>query len=86
MAKFFDNIRDKVKNIPNLITKRLVNAFIMGDSLEFNLPPIMKHQTIKQYFDDLILEVNNVVVYDALKYPFEYEPTDPEIIKPLSEV
>lgn len=86
MAKFFDNIRDKVKNIPNLITKRLVNAFITGDSLEFKLPPIMKHQTIKQYFDDLILKVNNVVVYDAITYPFEYDIKLNEKIYPNKEI
>lgn len=86
MSKFFENIRDKVKNIPNLIAKRLVNVFILEDSLEFKLPPIMKHQTIKQYFEDLILEVNSVVVHDASTYPFEYDIKLNDKIYPNKEI
>lgn len=86
MSKFFENIRDKVKNIPNLITKRLVNVFILEDSLEFKLPPIIKHQTIKQYFEDLILEVNSVVVHDASTYPFEYDIKLNDKIYPNKEI
>ncbi|MFW9880916.1 MAG: hypothetical protein ACFFG0_48260 [Candidatus Thorarchaeota archaeon] len=73
MSNFFENIRDKVKNIPNLITKRLVHGFILGDSLEFMFPPNMKYRTIKQYFEDLILEINDIVVYDTSTYPFDYD-------------
>lgn len=73
MSKFFENIKEKVKRIPNLIAKRLVQTSIFGDSLEFVLPPVMQNQTIKQYLEDLTLKVNDTVVYDANLYPFDYD-------------
>ena len=65
--------RERVKRIPNLIKKRLVHIFILGDSLEFELPPIMQNQTLKEYLENLIIKVNDVVVYDASTYPFDYD-------------
>ncbi len=73
MPKFFETIKERVKRIPNLIAKRMVHVSILGDSLEFGLPPTMQNQTLKQYLEDLIIIVNDVVVYDASIYPFDYD-------------
>ncbi|MHA2390643.1 MAG: hypothetical protein ACXAEX_01635 [Promethearchaeota archaeon] len=73
MSKFFETIKERVKRIPNLIAKRLVQASIFGDSLTFVLPPVMQNQTVKQYLEDLIIKVNEIVVYDATQYPFDYD-------------
>lgn len=73
MSKFFDNFRDRVKNIPNLIVKRFVNVSILGDSLIFELPPVMKHQTIKQFIEDLVLKIDDVIVFDANAYPYDFD-------------
>jgi hypothetical protein len=82
MSKFFENFRAKVKNIPNLIAKRLVHVSILGDKLEFELPPTMQHQTLKQYVEDLVIRVNDVVVYDTNTYPFDYDVKLDERIYP----
>ncbi|MFX1456779.1 MAG: hypothetical protein ACFFDB_15505 [Promethearchaeota archaeon] len=73
MSKFFENLRDKVKNIPNLITKRLVQVLIRDNSLEFGLPLTVQNQSLKQYLEDLIIKVNDNIVYDAELYPFDYD-------------
>jgi hypothetical protein len=73
MSKFFENIRDRFKNIPNLIVKRLVHVCILGDSIQFELPPIVQSQTLKRYIEDLIIKVNDVILYDASTYPFDYD-------------
>lgn len=72
MSKFFEVLRDRVKKIPSLITKRLVHVSILGDSLEFALPPIKQSQTIKQFLEDLILKVNDIIVFDANTFPFDF--------------
>ena len=72
MSKFFEVLRDRVKKIPSLIAKRLVHVSILGDSLEFALPPIKKSQTIKQFLEDLIIKVNDIIVYDANTFPFDF--------------
>jgi len=72
MSKFFENIREKIKNIPSLIAKRLVHVSILEDSLEFALPPIKQSQTIKQFLEDLIIKVNDITVYDANTFPFDF--------------
>ncbi|MHA1933289.1 MAG: hypothetical protein ACW96X_12150 [Promethearchaeota archaeon] len=86
MSKFFETIREKVKGIPNLINKRLVQVSILGDFLEFGFPPTIKNQTLKQYLEDLILKVNDVVVYDASIYPFDYDVKLNEILYLNSDV
>ena len=73
MSKFFEDFKERVKKIPNLIKKRLVKVSIFGDSLVFGLPPIMQNKSVKQYLDDLIIKVNDVVVYDASANPFNYD-------------
>jgi len=72
MSKFFENIREKIKNIPNLIAKRLVHISILGDSLEFTLSPIRQSQTVKQFLEDLIIKVNDIIVFDATTFPFDF--------------
>ncbi|MHA1986027.1 MAG: hypothetical protein ACW98D_05240 [Promethearchaeota archaeon] len=72
MSKFFESLREGVKKIPSLIAKRLVHVSILGDSLEFAFPPIKQSQTIKQFLEDLIIKVNNIIVYDAITFPFEF--------------
>ncbi|MHA2282979.1 MAG: hypothetical protein ACXAC5_19235 [Promethearchaeota archaeon] len=72
MSKFFENIREKIKNIPNFIAKRLVQVSILGDSLVFTFSQIIQSQTIKQNLEDLIIKVNDIIVYDANAYPFDF--------------
>lgn len=86
MSKFFDNVRDRIKNIPNLIAKRLVHVSILGDSLEFELPPIMQSQTLKRYIEDLSIKVNEIVVFDANTYPFDYDVKFEEKVYPNKEI
>jgi len=86
MSKFFDNVRDRIKNIPNLIAKRLVQVSILGDSLEFILPPNMQSQTLKHYIEDLIIKVNDIIVYDANAYPFDYDVKLEEKLYPNNEI
>ena len=86
MSKFFENIRERVKKVPSLITKRLVKVSILGDHLEFRLPPIMQNQTLKEYIEKLIIKVNDVVVYDADTYPFDYDVKLDDKIYPNKEV
>jgi hypothetical protein len=86
MSKFFDNVRDRIKNIPNLIAKRLVHVSIYGDLLEIQLPPIMQNQPLKRYIEDLIIKVNDIVVFDANKYPFDYDVKLEENLYPNKEV
>ena len=73
MSKFFENFRAKVKRIPDLIAKRLVKLSILGDSLEFQLPPVVHIRSLKHYLEDLVIKVNDQVVYDANAYPFDYD-------------
>lgn len=86
MSKFFENVRDRIKNIPNLIAKRLVYVSILGDSLEFELPPIMQNQTLKRYIEDLIIKVSDIVVFDANTYPFDYDVILEEKVYPNKEI
>jgi len=86
MSKFFENVRDRIKKIPNLIAKRLVHVSIIGDSLEFELPPIMQNQSLKQYVEDLIIKVDELVVFDATTYPFDYDVKIDEVVYPNKEV
>lgn len=86
MSKFFENVRDRIKNVPNLIAKRLVHVSILGDSLEFELPPIMQSQTLKRYIEDLVITVNEVIVYDTSTYPFDYNVKLDEKIYPNKEI
>jgi hypothetical protein len=72
MSKFFENIREKIKKIPDFIAKRLVQVSILGDLLEIRFSQIIHSQTIKQNLEDLIIKVDNIVVYDANVYPFDY--------------
>ena len=80
MSKFFEVLRDRVKKIPSLITKRLVHVSILGDSLEFTFPPIKHGQTIKQFLEDLIIKVNDIIVYDANTFPFDFNVKLNEIL------
>lgn len=86
MSKFFENIRERIKKVPSLITKRLVKVSILGDTLEFTLRPIKQNQTLKQYLENLIIKVNEVIVYDASTHPFDYDVKLNERIYPNREL
>jgi hypothetical protein len=89
MSKFIENIkniRERVKKIPSLITKRWVHISILGDSLQFDLPPVIQNQTMKEYLENLILKINNVVIYDANTFPFDYDVKLDDRIYPNKEI
>ncbi|MHA2006624.1 MAG: hypothetical protein ACXABO_17075 [Promethearchaeota archaeon] len=86
MSNFFETLRNKVKRIPDLIAKRMVRVSILGDSLEFVLPPTKQKKTLKQYLEDLIIKVNDLVVYDASTYPFDYDVKLNEKLYPNQEI
>ncbi|MHA2037509.1 MAG: hypothetical protein ACXACX_21885 [Candidatus Hodarchaeales archaeon] len=73
MSKFVENLKHGIKKISNLITKRSIHISILGDSLEFVLTVTTQNQPIKQFLEDLIIKVNDIVVYDATAYPFDYD-------------
>ncbi|MHA1915588.1 MAG: hypothetical protein ACW986_16725 [Promethearchaeota archaeon] len=73
MSKFFENIKEKVKKIPSLVTRRMVQISLSGDSIEILLSPIMQSYILREYLEDLIIKVNEVIVYDANTYPFDFD-------------
>ncbi|MFX1426280.1 MAG: hypothetical protein ACFFBE_07495 [Promethearchaeota archaeon] len=54
--------------------------------MEFELPPIMQNQTLKEYLENLVLKVDDVVVYDASTYPFNFDIKMDEKIYPNKEI
>jgi hypothetical protein len=73
MSKFFENILERVKKIPSLVTRRMVQISLSEDSLEVSLPPIVQSYVLKEYLEELIIKVNDVIVYDANTYPFDFD-------------
>jgi hypothetical protein len=86
MSKFFETLKERVKRIPDLIAKHLVQVSIVGYSLEFSLPPTTQNQTVKQILEDLIIKVNDIIVYDANTYPFDFDVKLNEKLYPNREV
>lgn len=82
MAKFPENIKNirkirnirwKIKNLPGLFVKRLINIKIRGDLIEMTLPLIFISHTVKQFLEDLIIKIDNEILFDINIYPSDFD-------------
>ena len=83
------NIRGKIKNLPGLLVKRLINIKIRGDLIEVTLPLIRKSHTVKPFLEDLIIKIDNDILYDINIYPSDFDVKLNNILYPnqvISEI
>ena len=73
MPKFFDKIKGKIKKLPGLVAKRLVNISLMGDFLEITFPSLTQRRNVKELLEDLIVKVDNVSVYDGKGHQSDFD-------------
>ena len=67
------NIRWKIKNLPALFIKRLINIKIREDLIEVTLPLIFISHTVKQFLKDLIIKIDDDILYDFNIYPSDFD-------------
>ena len=68
MSKFFENIKGKIKKLPSLFAKRLVNVSLIGDFLEITFPSLTQKRNVKELLEDLVIKIDNISVYDIKEY------------------
>jgi hypothetical protein len=73
MSKFLENIKGKIKKLPSLFVKRLININLLGDLIEITFPSILISHTIKGFLEDLTIKLNNDIVYDINIFPSDFE-------------
>ncbi|MFX1366149.1 MAG: hypothetical protein ACFFCE_18560 [Promethearchaeota archaeon] len=89
MPKFVDNIKSKIKKLPSLFAKRLVNISIVGDFLEITFPSLTQKGIVKDLLEDLIIKIDNTSIYDFKEYPNDFDVKLNELFYPnlyLSEI
>ena len=73
MSKFLENIRGKIKKLPSLFAKRLININLLGDLIEITFRSILISHTIKSFLEDLIIKIDNDIVYDINIFPSDFD-------------
>ena len=89
MSKFFENIKGKIKKLPSLFAKRLVNVSLIGDFLEITFPSLTQKRNVKELLEDLVIKIDNISVYDIKEYSHDFDVKLNDIFYPnqyLSEI
>ncbi len=89
MPKFFDNIKSKIKKLPSLFAKHLVNVSRIGDFLEITFPSLTQRRNVKELLEDLVIKVDNISIYNMKEYPNDFDVKLNDIFYPnqyLSEI
>ena len=73
MSKFVENIRNKIKNLPSLLVKRLMSVHIRGDLIEITFPSVLINHAIKGFLEDLIIKIDNDIVFNVDIYPSDFD-------------
>lgn len=73
MSKFVENIRKKIKNLPSLLVKRLMSIHLMGDLIEIRFPSVLINHAIKGFLEDLIIKIDNDIVYNIDLYSSDFD-------------
>ncbi len=73
MSKFLENMRGKIKKLPSLFVKRLITINLLGDLIEMKFPSILISHNVKEFLDDLIIKINNDIIYDINIFPSDFD-------------
>ncbi|MHA2282977.1 MAG: hypothetical protein ACXAC5_19225 [Promethearchaeota archaeon] len=73
MSKFLENIRGKIKKLPSLFVKRFITINVVGDLIEITFPSILISHTVKEFLEDLIIKIDNNILYDINLYPSDFD-------------
>lgn len=73
MSNFFKKVKTNIKKLPGIIGRRLVTITLLGDYLDITFPSLTKSRNVKELLDDLIISLDNIIVYDVNLYPNDYD-------------
>jgi len=66
MPKVFENIKGK-------FAKRLVKISLSGDFINIKFPSLTQKRKIKEIFEDLIISIEDVSIFDVSTYPNDFD-------------